>query len=279
MIHSLKNEQKNKKGKLFVKNVYIEGIQGTGKTTLLRLLGRQLPDYHVYWEGDYCPVELAWCTYMTEAEYQQALADFPDLIDEIKKRTTVEGDRYIIEYTRILAERRDFYEYMERFEIYNGRRPLEEFKQILLTRYTNFEGTGNVFECSFFQNTMEELLLYYEMSEQDIVAFYAELFAPLKDKDFVMLYLYSEQIEENVLQIKKERSDNSGNEMWYPLMLRYLNETPYGKKHPFEGVEDMVAHFGRRMRMELKVIEQVLGEQAIILSAKEYKIEEVVKLL
>ena len=44
-----------------MKNIFIEGIQGTGKTTLLRLLGQQLPDYHVYWEGDYCPVELAWC--------------------------------------------------------------------------------------------------------------------------------------------------------------------------------------------------------------------------
>ena len=270
---------KSEKGKSFVKNVYIEGIQGTGKTTLLRLLGQQLPDYHVYWEGDYCPVELAWCTYMTEAEYRQALADFPDLIDEIKKRTTVEGDRYIIEYTRILAERRDFYEYMERFEIYNGRRPLEEFRQILRTRYSNFEGTGNVFECSFFQNTMEELLLYYDMSEQEIIEFYEELFAKLRDKDFLMLYLHSEQIEENILQIKKERSDNGGNEMWYPLMLRYLNDTPYGKKHPFEGVEDMAAHFCRRMEMELKVIEKVIGKQAIVLPAKEYDMEELVKMI
>lgn len=270
---------KSEKGKSFVKNVYIEGIQGTGKTTLLRLLGQRLPDYHVYWEGDYCPVELAWCTYMTEAEYQQALADFPDLIDEIKKCTTVEGDRYIIEYTRILAERRDFYEYMERFEIYNGRRTLEEFKQILLTRYSNFEGSGNVFECSFFQNTMEELLLYYDMSEQEIIEFYEELFAKLRDKDFLMLYLYSEQIEENIAQIKKERSDNCGNEMWYPLMLRYLSDTPYGKKHPFEGVEDMAAHFRRRMEMELKVIEKVIGEQAIVLPAKEYDLQELVKMI
>lgn len=260
-----------------MKNVYIEGIQGTGKTTLLRLLGQQLPDYHVYWEGDYCPVELAWCTYMTEAEYEQALAEFPDLIDEIKKRTTKEGEHYIIEYTRILAERRDFYEYMERFEIYNGRRPLDEFKQILLTRYENFEGSGNVFECSFFQNTVEELLLYYDMTEKEILDFYKELFAKLKNKDFVMVYLHSDQIEENILQIKKERSDGNGNEMWYPLMLRYLNDTPYGEKHPFEGVEDMAKHFRRRMEMELKIIEKVIKKQAIVVPAKEYQIEELVK--
>lgn len=260
-----------------MKNIFIEGIQGTGKTTLLRLLGQQLPDYHVYWEGDYSPVELAWCTYMTEEEYQQAISDFPDLAEEIQKRTTKENEHYIVEYTRILAERRDFYEYMERFEIYNGRRPLEEFKQILLTRYTNFTGEGNVFECSFFQNTVEELLLYYDMSEQEILDFYREFFAALTDKNFVMVYLHSEQIEDNILQIKKERSDGNGVEMWYPLILCYLNDTPYGKKHPFEGVEDMAKYFRRRMQMELKIIEEVLGKQAIVVPAKEYQIEEFVK--
>ena len=92
-----------------------------------------------------------------------------------------------------------------------------------------------------------------------------------------MVYLQSDAIEENILQIKKERSDGSGNEMWYPLMLRYLNETPYGKMHPFEGVEDMAKHFRRRMEMELKVIEKVIGSQAIVVPAKEYELEDLVK--
>ena len=260
-----------------MKNIFIEGIQGTGKTTLLRLLGQQLPKYKVFWEGDYCPVELAWCSYMTEEEYEKALAKFSDLQEEIKKWTTKEGDHFIVQYTRIMAERRAFYEYMEQFEIYNGRRPLAEFKEILLKRYTAFEGEGNIFECSFFQNTVEELMLYYDMSEQEILAIYEELFATLREKNFVLLYLQSDTIEENIEQIKKERSDGCGNEMWYPLMLRYLNETPYGKKHPFEGVSDMAAHFRRRMEMEMKIIEKVIGEQAIVLQAKAYDIEDVAK--
>ena len=250
------------------KNIFIEGIQGTGKTTLLRLLGQQLTDYHVFWEGDYSPVELAWCSYMTQAEYEKALEKFPDLAEEIEKWTTREAEYFIVQYTRIMAERREFYQYMEQFEIYNARRSLKEFKEILLKRYSTFNGEGNIFECSFFQNTVEELLKYTERIK-------GKTFAQLKDKDFIMLYLYSEQIEENIWQIKKERSDGSGNEMWYPLMLNYLNDTPYGKEHPFEGVADMAAHFKRRMQMELKIIKEVLGEQAIILPAKEYEIEDV----
>lgn len=260
-----------------MKNIFIEGIQGTGKTTLLRLLGQQLPGYKTYWEGDYSPVELAWCSYMTETEYEQALEKFADLKEELTKWTTKEGEYFIVQYTRIMAERREFYEYMENFEIYNARRPLTEFKEILLKRYEAFEGEGNIFECSFFQNTVEELLLYYDMSEQEILNFYKELFVKLREKNFVLLYLYSDDIEENVEQIKKERSDGSGNEMWYPLMLRYLNDTPYGKAHPFARVEDMAKHFRRRMEMEMKIIDKVIGEQAIVLPAKEYEIEDVAK--
>ena len=98
-----------------MKNIFIEGIQGTGKTPLLRLLGQALLDYHVYWEGDYYPVELAWCTYMTEQQYRESLDLFPDLTEEIQKNTYQEGTFYIVTYTRILAERRDFYEYMEQY--------------------------------------------------------------------------------------------------------------------------------------------------------------------
>ena len=260
-----------------MKNIFIEGIQGTGKTTLLRLLGQRLPGYKVFWEGDYSPVELAWCSYMTEAEYQQALEKFSDLKEEFAKWTTKEGEHFVVQYTRIMAERREFYEYMESYEIYNARRSLAEWKKILLKRYGAFKGEGNIFECSFFQNTVEELLLYYDMSEQEILDFYRELFEALREKNFVLVYLYSDEIEENVQQIKKERSDGNGNEMWYPLMLRYLNDTPYGKKHPFGGVADMAAHFKRRMDMEMKIIEKIIGEQAIVLQAKEYEIEDVVK--
>ncbi len=259
------------------KNIFIEGIQGTGKTTLLRLLGQALPDYHVYWEGDYSPVELAWCTYMTEEQYQDALASFPDLTEEIQKNTYRECAFYIVTYTRILAERRDFYEYMEQYEIYNGRRSLEDFLTILKRRYEAFDTGGNVFECSFFQNTMEELLLYYDLEEEQILDIFRELFAPLKYKNFLMIYLRSDQIEENITRIKTERSDQNGVEMWYPLMLRYLNDTPYGKKHPFQDVEDMSAHFKYRMEMELKVTRQVLGDQAIVVPAKEYVLAELVE--
>ena len=42
-------------------NYFVEGIQGAGKTTMVKKLKEKYPDYQVFCEGDYSPVELAWC--------------------------------------------------------------------------------------------------------------------------------------------------------------------------------------------------------------------------
>ena len=65
-------------------NIFIEGIPGSGKSTLLDALARHFTDYRVFREGDISPVELAWCAYMTETEYRQALSDLADLIRKSK---------------------------------------------------------------------------------------------------------------------------------------------------------------------------------------------------
>ena len=118
-------------------------------------------------------------------------------------------------------------------------------------------------------------MLYYQKNEQEIVEFYREAYEILKPKGFQMLYLKSDNIRENILQIKKERSDEHGVELWYPLMLKYLQESPYGKEHSFEGLDDMIAHFERRCALEEKIIREVLKEDCTVLRAKEYRLEEI----
>lgn len=262
------------------KNIFVEGIQGSGKSTLLRRLYQNLEGYRIYLEGDISPVELAWCSYMTKEQFENALLQFPEMAEEMHKHTIKEAGEdghYITEYTRILAEKREFYQYMEAFEIYNGRRTFEEFQSIILDRLKAFSGQGNLFECALFQNSMEELLLYYQKSDEEILDFYKQVYDKIQDKHIKLLYLHSDDIQRDVLQIKKERSDDNGEEMWFPLMLHYLNASPYGMEHEFHGIEDITAHLKRRMEMELRVIEEILGECTRILPAKKYKIEDVIQ--
>ena len=108
-------------------------------------------------------------------------------------------------YTRILTDYPGFHKDLEQFEIYNGRKSLEELKQIVTKRFQAFwksKESGSLFECAFFQNIIEDLILFHQLSDEDIVEFYKQLFALVDRDSFLLLYLDSEQVEENILQIK-----------------------------------------------------------------------------
>ena len=54
-------------------NYFIEGLQGSGKSTLVRKLSERHSDYTAVREGEYSPVELSWCAYMNETAYHGIL--------------------------------------------------------------------------------------------------------------------------------------------------------------------------------------------------------------
>lgn len=257
-----------------MKNIFVEGIQGSGKSTLSMALRNQLQGYKLYLEGDLCPVDLAWCSYMDKESYDHILERFSHVATDIKNKTIVERDRYITAYTQVLAEDSEFYKLMESHEIYNGRVSYDEFHRIIIERFTNFSGAGNIFECALFQNPIESLLLFYEKSEGEIIEFYQEISKILMKKDLFIIYLDSSDIRANIEAIRKERVDGSGQELWFPLMLNYLKDSPFGVKHPFLGIDEMIAHFMRRRDLEVRILQEVFQDCSLRIPAKS-AIEEV----
>lgn len=262
-----------------MKNIWIEGIQGMGKSTLLNRIAEQLPALHVCREGDYSPVELAWCTWMTEEEYRQFECRYDSIREEIRRNTFREGSRFIVTYTKILTDIPGFHKEAEKYEIYNGRKSIQELEKIICSRYGNFSGTGYLFEASFFQNIVEDMILFHLKSDEEILAFYRKLYEEIEKENFRMLYLYSDQVEETIAVIKKERCDDQGNDMWYSLMMEYLTQSPYGRQHGCRGFSDLIAHLRHRQSLELRIIEEVIGERAAIIPAKKWKMEEVLALV
>lgn len=262
-----------------MKNIFIEGLQGSGKSTLHRLLTAQNPKLRPLLEGDYSPIELAWCTWMTEAEYLTILDRYASISDEIRANTHIEGEHYICTYTRIITDIPGFHKDLEQFEIYDGRKPLHEFKNIILSRYKNFHDTSCLFECSFLQNIVETMILFHEQTDAQIVEFYRRLFDIIDKDSFLLLYLKNDAIAENIRIIREERSDNQGNQLWYQLMLKYLTSSPYGVNHGYQDFDDMIAHFKHRQELELRIIGEVLGSHAAILPAKQFEFDSVNKLI
>ena len=257
-------------------NIWIEGLQGSGKSTLLQEIVKQNPELKVCKEGDYSPVELAWCAWLTKEQYRSVLKRYDAITDEIRANTVQEGAHFIVTYTRILTDIPGFHKDLETYEIYNGRRPLSEVKEIILSRYHAFQGEGYVFECSFLQNLIEDLILFHQLNDDEILELYRELYKAVAAKNFRLLYLYSDNIKSNIKVIQKERSDTHGNPVWYQLMMEFIRNSPYGKKHGLESFENLIAHLEHRQKLELRILKEIVGEEhAVILPSKKWTYEEI----
>ena len=251
-------------------NYFIEGLQGSGKSTLADRIAKKYPDYTLFREGDYSPVELAWCAYVTEEEYRSVIDKYSDIRTLIEEKSHTENDHKVICYTQVITDIPGFYKDLERYEIYNGRRSFADFKEIVFSRYKRWNGEKMIFECALFQNIIEDMILYRDASDQEIMDLYTELGEILCDRDFHILYLETENIAGNLCVIRKERSDDKGNELWFPLMLEYFDNSPYAVKRGLSGEQELINHFTHRQELELRICREIFPDKVTVLRSKNY---------
>jgi hypothetical protein len=189
----------------------------------------------------------------------------------IEEKNFDENGNMIICYTQILTDVPGFHKDLEQYEIYNNRRELDEFKRIILDRYSRWNGDKSIFECSLFQNTVEDMILFRVMSDDEIIDFYREIAKALEGKDFHIYYLKTEDIAGNINVIRKERSDDKGNELWFPLMMGYFDNCPYSKKNGVSGEEELFRHLEHRQELELRICREVFPDKFTILQSKGYE--------
>ena len=260
-------------------NFFVEGLQGSGKSTMVRKLFEFNPDYSAIREGEYSPVELSWCAYVNNDQYEEILKKHPELRSEIEGKTFSEGKRKIICYTKIVTDNQAFFQDLEQYEIYNNRVPFDDFRSIVLERYRKWDSDKMIFECSIFQNTIEDMILFRQMPDEEIMAFYRLVREALNGKEYCIIYLKADDIRVNLDVIRKERSDASGNELWYPMMLGFFNDCPYSKAHGLRGDDDLIDHFKHRQDLEIRICEEIFPDKSIILRSKDYTDESIKQLL
>ena len=180
---------------------------------------------------------------------------------------------------KVCTENYQFYQYMEKYEIYGGRKNPLEFKSIVMQRIHDFRSCGNLFECSFFQNIMEELMLFAMYSEQQIEEFYKEIISMLDMPKFKLVRIIPRDIENCIKNIRAERVNEQGEEVWYPLMMSYLSSSNYGKKHGVSNFDDIITHFKRRMELENRVIRLMPEGCCIHVESKNYEITDILSAL
>ena len=108
------------------------------------------------------------------------------------------------------------------------------------------------------------------MTDEEILDFYRKLKEVLGEKEYRIIYLEVDDIAESINIIRRERVDSDGNEMWYPLMLEYIEECPWSKKNDIKGFDGLVSHLEHRKALELRILKEVFQEHAVILKSKSY---------
>lgn len=251
-------------------NYFIEGLQGSGKSTLVRKLRESRPGYTAVMEGDYSPVELAWCAYMDAAEYDAVLRRYPDIRSGIERKTFAEGEKRIVCYTQVRTDDREFYRDLERYEIYNGRIPFDDFRAVVLGRYRRWDTDRMIFECSLFQNTVEDMLLFRCMPDGAVVDFYRQVRSALEGKDYRIVCLRTDNVPASLQAVRKERCDADGNEVWFSMLLQYFDASPLATEQGVRGEEALVRHLEHRQRLEMRICAEVFPDRCRILSSRGY---------
>ncbi len=123
------------------------------------------------------------------------------------------------------------------------------------------------------------MILYRQAGDEDILSFYRQIREELKGKEYRIVYLKASDIRGNLETIRKERSDEQGKELWFPMMLGFFNGCPYAESGGLKGEEDLIRHFVHRQALELNLCKEVFPDRSIILESKNYSEEDILNRL
>ncbi|QVK21021.1 thymidylate kinase [Mycoplasmatota bacterium] len=266
------------------KLIMIEGIPGSGKTTLSKRLEKFLTEknlnVNLYNEGDIHPVDLAWTALLEKDEFEDLLKKFPKYKDIIIKNSKEENEYVLVAYSLlgIGKDEPDLVEYFKSHAVYE-KNDIDEFIDVHLKRWKAFSKSCDdsvyIFECAFLQNHISKLLVQHNISTNIIKEHLANLLDSISELNPRLIYLSQENIEETINRVAKERlsPDKSKWSDWIDLAIQYVEKSEYGKVNNLTGFCGLISFLETRKDLELEVVNS--HENAIMINNEDYNWDKV----
>ena len=264
--------------------ILVEGIPGAGKTTTARKIKEKLIDEGkeaiLYEEGMSHPADMAWNACLKEDEYNDFIKKCSEmwegskksiskeeLISRIQRQTRIEDNNVILAYTKIDFPEDCYWSLIGDVaskEICDGRKSLDEFRDIHLRRWSKFAEQAllndniYIFECAFLQNHIFELLGVYEKSDEEIYLYLKSLLETVKSLSPSIVYIEPSSVEDIIIQAANERKSPEGSRPdWIGEVANWVSNMNFGKSHNLKGIEGVFYFFKERLRIDKLMIEKL----------------------
>lgn len=257
--------------------ILVEGIPGSGKTTI----SKKIKDYlenkglkvRLFKEGEAHPADMAWTAYVPKAEYEKLLACNKEYAGAIEANTKVEEDYSIVSYMKLglTSNQSELMRYFEKHEVYDGKVSFDIFEKLHFKRWKQFaesadENTIYIFECAYLQNHVNELMGFHHKDTKFILDYMVKLITTVKDLNPKLIYLSQPNIRKTIERVAMERVsfDEERWEDWIHFVIKYIENSPYGKENEFKGFAGVIKFLEARKKVEFEIIKKLDIDKAII---------------
>lgn len=200
--------------------IFIEGVSGVGKSTMVKKLGETLKNagYSVecYYEGDIDnPLDLCWVAYLGLDEFNEMLKMFSFCEKEIKDNIVFQGSYVLVQYKKtnefIFTE--EVTKFMKTHEFcFRPSNPvsIKQFTKVFEDRWEEFANRGVfpdycLFDGALVSHMASDLLRNYNASLEQIKKHIKRLQDKINMFNPLVIYLSSDNVEQRLIEARNSR--------------------------------------------------------------------------